>query len=224
VEFHYTDARRFWLLHTLNTALPHLSHLLDTPDVHPEEIYLALASLAGSLSTFSPDADLSNIPRFNFAQLGDVFEHLFARVVSLLSVDAAPVYVEIALERRPDGMFVGRISEPRLANYEFFVVVRSTLPEPVVRERVPQLMKVAGWRTIPDVVRQARHGVRVEIDWSPSNSLPVKPGSCFFRVVREGPIWDDIAKTSTIALHLPADGEWKDVGLSVYAIDPTYLR
>jgi type VI secretion system protein ImpJ len=84
VEFHYTDARRFWLLHTLNAAIPLLSHYLDTPDVHPEEVYLALASLAGSLSTFAPDADLSNIPRFNYGQLGDVFEQLFARVVSLL--------------------------------------------------------------------------------------------------------------------------------------------
>ncbi len=224
VEFHYTDARRFWLLHTLNSAIPLLSHYLATPDVHPEEVYLALASLAGSLSTFAPDADLSSIPRFNFGQLGDVFEQLFARVVSLLSVDAAPAYVEIPLERRPDGMFVGRIPEPRLGNHEFFVVVRSTLAEPVVRERVPQLVKIAGWRTIPDVVRQARHGVRVEIDWAPSTSLPVKPGSCFFRLVREGPIWEDIVKSATIAVYLPADGEWKDVGLSVYAIDPTHLR
>jgi type VI secretion system protein ImpJ len=139
-------------------------------------------------------------------------------------LDAAPAYVEIPLERRPDGMFVGRIPEPRLANHEFFIVVRSTLPEPIVRERVPQLVKIAGWRTIAEVVRQARHGVRAEIDWAPSNSLPVKPGSCFFRLLREGALWDDIAKSCTIAIYLPVDGEWKDVGLSVYAIDPALLR
>src|SRR5579883_164159 len=30
VEFHFTDARSFWLLHTLNATMPLLAHLLDT--------------------------------------------------------------------------------------------------------------------------------------------------------------------------------------------------
>ncbi len=224
VEFHYTDARRFWLLHTLNASIPVLAHLLDSERAHPEEVYLALSSLVGSLGTFAADGAASTVPKYNHAQLGDVFEHLFARVLTLLSVDSAPAYGEIPLERRPDGMFVGKITEPRLANHEFFVAVRTSMPEPVVRERVPQLLKVAGWRHIAEVVRQARHGVRAEVEWSPSSSLPLKPGTCFFRLVREGPLWEEIAKSSTLAVYVPNDGEWKDVWLSVYALDPTYLR
>jgi type VI secretion system protein ImpJ len=224
VEFHYTDARRFWLLHTLSASIPVLAHLLDTDRAHPEEVYLGLASLVGALGTFAADGAESSVPKYNHAQLGDVFEQLFARAISLLRVDAAPAYVEIPLERRPDGMFVGRIPEPRLANHEFFVAVRSTMPEPVVRERVPQLLKVAGWRHITEVVRQARHGVRSEVEWTPSSSLPVKPGICFFRLLREGPFWEEIAKSSTLAVYVPNDGEWKDVWFSVYAIDPAYLR
>ncbi len=224
VEFHFTDARRFWLLHTLNTSIPALAHLLDSESAHPEEVYLALAGLAGALCTFAADADPSSIPKFNFAQLGDVFEVLFARVLALLSVDSAPVFTEIPLERRPDGMFVGKFPEPRLGNQEFFVAVRSSLPEPIVRDRVPQLMKIAGWRQIAEVVKQARHGVRVAVEWTPSSSLPVKPGLCFFRVQREGAFWEEIAQSSTIALFLPNDADWKEVWLSVYAIDPNYLK
>jgi type VI secretion system protein ImpJ len=62
IEFHFTDARRFWLLHTLNAAMPVLSHLLDSPRVHPEDVYLQLASLVGQLCTFAPDADPATIP------------------------------------------------------------------------------------------------------------------------------------------------------------------
>jgi type VI secretion system protein ImpJ len=224
VEFHYTDARRFWLLHTLNSSIPVLSHLLDAESAHPEEVYLALAGLMGALCTFAADADPASIPKFNFAQLGNVFEVLFARVLALVSVDSAPVFTEIPLERRPDGMFVGKFPEPRLGNHEFFVAVRSALPEPVVRERVPQLMKVAGWRHIAEVVKQARHGVRAEIEWTPSSSLPVKPGLCFFRLKREGNFWEEVASSGTIALYMPNDADWKEVWLSVYAIDPTYLQ
>jgi type VI secretion system protein ImpJ len=224
IEFHFTDARRFWLLHTLNAAIPVLSHLLDTQRAHPEEVYVALASLVGQLGTFAPDSDPATIPRFNYTEIGEVFEHLFARVLSLLALDSTPIYTEIAVERRQDGMFVGRIPEPRLVNNAFFVAAKSGLPESIVRERIPQLLKVAGWNHIYEVVKQARHGVRVDAEWNPSSSLPLKPGLCFFRLRQEGAFWEEITKSLTVALYLPVDAEWKDTELAVYAIDPEYLR
>lgn len=224
IEFHFTDARRFWLLHTLNTSIPVLTHYLDVERVHPEEVYLALSSLVGALGTFAADGDVTSAPKFNYAELGDVFEHLFARVLALLSVDASPAYTEIPLERRPDGMFVGKIPEPRLVSHEFFVAVQSTMPEALVRERVPALLKIAGWKHISDVVRQARHGVRTEVEFYPSSSLPLKPGLCFFRVQREGQFWEEVAKSRTMALYVPNDADWKDVWVRVYAVDPAYLR
>ncbi len=224
IEFHYTDARRFWLLHTLSGAIPALSHFLDAEPVHPEEVYLALASLVGQLATFSVETDLSIIPRFDYGRLGDVFEPLFARTLSLVSVDSAPVYTEIPLQRRSDGMFVGKLPEARLANQEFFIAVKGSLPEATVRERIPQLLKVADWKHIVEVVKQARHGVRAEVDWNPSSSLPLKPGVCFFRLRREGAFWEEIAKSGTLALYLPSDADWKDAWLGAYAVDPTYLR
>lgn len=223
IEFHYTDARRFWLLHTISGTIPVLSHLLDSDRAHPEEVYLALARLIGQLSVFAPE-DISSVPSFDYGRLGEVFEFLFARALALLTVDTAPAYTEIPLQRRPDGMFVGKLPEPRLANHEFFVAVRSALPEPNVRERIPQLLKVADWKHILDVVKQARHGVRAEVDWNPSSTLPLKPGLCFFRLRREGPFWEEIAKSSTLALYLPSDSEWKDAGINVYAVDPAQLR
>jgi type VI secretion system protein ImpJ len=223
IEFHFADARRFWLLHTLNASMPLLSHLLDAKG-HPEEVYIALAGLAGQLSTFAPDADPTTLPRFNYHELGEVFEHLFARVLSLLAVDSVPTYAEIPLERRQDGMFVGKIQEPRLVNNEFFIAVKSSLPEQIVRERIPQLLKVGAWTHIFEVVKQARHGVRVEVEWNPSSSLPIKPGLCFFRLRREGPFWEEIARSGTLALYIPLDADWRDTLLYAYAVSPEYLR
>jgi predicted component of type VI protein secretion system len=86
------------------------------------------------------------------------------------------------------------------------------------------LLKVADWKHIVEVVKQARHGVRAEVEWNPSSSLPLKPGVCFFRLRREGPFWEEIAKSGTLALYLPSDADWKDAWLGAYAVDPTYLR
>jgi type VI secretion system protein ImpJ len=224
IEFHSTDARKFWLLHSLNGALPVLTHLLDSPRVHPEEAYVALASLAGQLCTFDPEADPLALPKFNYLDLGDTFEVLFARVLSLLSGGIEQRYTEIPLEHRPDGMFIGRLPDAKVAAHELFVALRAPIAEALVRERVPAVMKVASWNQIYEVVKQARHGVRVEIEWQPSGALPIMPGTCFFRVQKRGSYWDDIAKTQSLALYLPNEKDWAGTALNVYAVDPQFLR
>ena len=224
VEFHSSDARKFWLLHTLNGALPALSHAVDSGRHHPEEIYLALTALAGQLCTFAVDADPLSLPKFNYLELGLVFEELFARVLSLLSGGIEQAYVEIPLEHRQDGMFIGKVPEPSLFSYEFFVAVQSKLSEALVRERVPAVLKMASWNQVYEVVKQARHGVRMEIEWNPSGALPLRPGQCMFRVRREGPFWDDIVKSSSLALYLPVDADWSGTTMSLFAVNPTQLR
>jgi type VI secretion system protein ImpJ len=224
VDLHMTDTRRFWLLHTLNGVIPALTHLLDTPRAHPEEAYLVLATLIGQLCSFAVDADPMSLPKFRYLELGDTFETMFARVLLLLSGSIEQPYTEIALEHRSDGMFIGKIPDPKLVANEFFVAVKGSLAESAIRERIPQVMKMAGWNQIYEVVKHARQGVRVEIEWNPSGALPVKPGVCFFRVRREGALWEEIAKTATLALYVPAEADWHDVALTVYVVDPIYLR
>ncbi|HET9958735.1 MAG TPA: type VI secretion system baseplate subunit TssK, partial [Polyangiaceae bacterium] len=224
VDFHASETRKFWLLHTLNGSIPRLTHLLATPRVHPEEAYVTLAELAGMLCSFSTGIEPTDIPKFNYLELGEVFEALFAIVLRLLPGGIEQPYVEIPLEHRPDGMFIGRIPDPKLVADEFFVAVKSNMADALVRERVPAVLKMAGWNQIFDVVKQARHGVRVEIEWNPVGALPMKPGMCLFRVRRENSYWDEIAKSQTVALYLPVDSDWSNTTLSLYAIEPSKLR
>jgi type VI secretion system protein ImpJ len=223
VEFHSAAAQTFWFLHTLNGAIPRLSHLLETPRAHPEEVYVALVDLVGQLSSFVADSDPMSLPKFNYLELGDVFESLFARAVSMISGDRERPYTEIELERRPDGMYLGKLRDPKLAARELFVAVRANLVEAVVRDRVPAVLKVAAWNQIYNVVKQAVRGVRVEVEWNPSAALPVRPGTCFFRIRREGQFWDEIKTSSSIALYLPSDGDWSGASIAIYAIDAKHL-
>jgi type VI secretion system protein ImpJ len=224
VDFHSAAAQRFWLLHTLSGSIPVLSHLLETQRTHPEEVYLTLASLVGQLSSFAGDADLNQIPKFDYLELGDVFETLFAKVLSLLSEKVDTSYVEIELKQRAeDGMYLGSFTDPALMKRELFVAVRSSQTEAVVRDRAPAVLKVASWNEIYDVVKQARRGVRLAVEWNPSSALPVRPGVCFFRIQKEGTFWDDVQRSATMALSLPDEGEWQGTSLAVYAVDGRYL-
>jgi type VI secretion system protein ImpJ len=224
VELHASELRKFMLLQALSGAVPELNHLLDTSRAHPEEAYVALARLAGTLSCFGADAEPVAIPKFNYTELGETFEALFAIVLRLVSGGTERAYTEIALEHRPDGMFIGRIPDPKLLGQEFFIAVKANMAEALVRERAPAVLKLAGWNHIYDVVKHARTGVKVAVEWSPSGALPLKSGTCFFRVAREGQYWEEVAKTSTVALYLPADGDWAGAEVSLYAADAAALR
>ncbi len=224
VVLHVADTRKFWLLHTLNGAIPGLSHLLETERTHPEEVYAHLTRLVGYLCTFHSDVDPLELPKFNYLALGEVFEPLFAKILSMLPGGIEQAFVEIDLKRREDGMFLGKLPDPDLVTNEFFVAIQSQLDQAVVRQRIPEILRMASWADIENVVRTSVYGVRTEVEWSPSAVLPLRPGVCFFRVRRQGKFWDGIAKTRSIALHLPIDADWRGASISLYAVNPAKLR
>lgn len=222
IEFHTAAAQRFWLLHVLNGAIPGLRHLLDSGRAHPEELYLALLGLAGQLCSFGTGVDPAALPAFDYLGLGSCFEELFARLLVQLAVEIEAPYREVALERRSDGIYLGRLEQQE--GREIFVALRSSASEVLVRERAPQVLKVADWTQIYDVVKQARHALRAEVEWQPSAALPLEPGVCFLRLRKEGPFWRAIERSGTVALYLPRDTEWQGASLSLYTIESKYLR
>ena len=121
-------------------------------------------------------------------------------------------------------MFLGKLPDPSLVTNEFFVAIQSQLDQAVVRQRIPEILRMASWTDIENVVRTSVYGVRTEVEWSPSAVLPLRPGVCFFRVRRQGKFWEGIAKTRSVALHLPVDADWRGASISLYAVNPTKLR
>jgi type VI secretion system protein ImpJ len=222
IDFQASDAAKFWLLNVLNASLPVISHLVDHGTAHPEEAYLALASFIGQLCTFAVDGDPLAVPKYNLLELGDVFEPMFARALVLLQAVIAEKYLEIPLQRREDGMYVGKVEDPRVMQYEFFLASRGTMPEAAMRDRMPRLMKIASWNHIGAILNSAVNGARIEPTYQPPGALPVKPGIVFFKVLRTPEYWPDIASTGTLALYNPPDPAGT-AELTLYAVDPAHL-
>ena len=221
IDFQASDTAKFWLLNALNESIPLFSHLVDHGEAHPEKAYLALAELIGKLCTFAVDGDPTTIPKFNYLSLGEVFEPMFARALSLLNAVIAERFVEIPLQRRDDGMHLGKIEDAPVLRYEFFLAVTGTLPEAEVRDRLPKLAKVASWGQIGALLNSAVNGVRIELEYRPPGALPVRPGMMFFRLQKTADYWPDIQGTGTIALYHPLPRE--ALSLALFAVDPQNL-
>jgi type VI secretion system protein ImpJ len=181
-----------------------------------------LSSLAGQLCSFSCGLDPAALPAFDYLSLGSCFEELFARLLVQVAVEVELPYREVPLEHRSDGIYLGRLEQ--LGDRELFVALSSSASAALVRERAPQVLKVADWTQICDVVKQARHALRVEVEWQPSAALPLEPGTCFLRLRKEGSFWKAIERSGTVALYLPRDAEWAGASLSLYTIDPKLSR
>ena len=72
-HFGATDIARFWLLHTMNTFLPEGRHFLNVPGSHPIAVFDWMLALAGALTTFSRDIDVTDLPAYDHAALGRCF-------------------------------------------------------------------------------------------------------------------------------------------------------
>ena len=222
VEFQASDAAKFWLLNALNLSIPEVSHLVDQGTTHPETAYIALAQLIGELCTFAVDGDPTTIPKFNYLELGDVFEPMFTRAHKLLDAVIAERYVQIPLTKREDGMYLGKIDDPSVLRFEFFLAAQGSVPESQIRDRLPKLSKIASWNHISSILNSAVNGAKLDLEYRPPGALPIKPGVIFFKVIRTPEYWNDIAGTGTIAIYQPM--EPGSMTLALYAVDPANLQ
>ena len=223
VEFQASDAAKFWLLHTINTHIPALAHIVGHGTTHPEDAYLALAALIGQLCTFAVDGDPSAIPAFNFLDLGSCFAPMFQRAQYLLDVVVAEKYVQIPLTKRPDGMYLGQFEDRTVLQYEFFVIATGAgVQEELLRDRIPRLSKIASWTQIQAILNSAVNGAKLELEYRPPGALPLKQGGVYFRLKKTPDFWNDIAGTGSIALYQPLEPDAVD--LQLIAIDPQNLK
>lgn len=221
VEFDAGDVSKMLLLATLNRAIPVFSHFAESEHIHPEEFYVELAALAGELCSFVPDVDPASLPKYSYLNLGDTFEPLIARALSLINTMVDERYVEVPLKRREDGMYLGRVEDPRILRHEFFLAARGTLSEAELHQQLPKLSKIASWGQIGALLNAAVNGARVELEFRPSSALPIRPGVSFFKIQKTPEYWPDIQGTGTIAIYHPLGQE--AVSLSLYAVDPENL-
>lgn len=213
VDFQASDTAKFWMLHTCNSFIPMFSHLVDHGDAHPEDCYMMLGSLIGEFCTFSADGDPTSIPKFNYLELGDVFDPMIDRAVAMIQGVLAENYVIVPLEKREDGMYLGKFEDPKLPRtHELFLEAKGT-DEATLRERLPRLLKIGSWTQIGYILNAAMPGVRVGIEYRPPGAIPVKPGLVYLRVDQAGDYWNDILGSGTIAIYQPIDPQKVDLRL-----------
>lgn len=218
-DFTTSEIAVFWLLHTVNSAVPAMAHYFHSPLVHPENLYLEMAKLVGKLMTFSVQHHPKDIVKYDHDDLYFTFFNLSTVLKELLETVIPSRCVPIPLEKTRETLYVGRVEDERLLKEaEFYLAVRAQMPEAKIIEGVPRVVKVASRDVIDTIIGSALPGVILSHTNPPPAPIPARVGFKYFKLDTIGPYWDGIRGSKVLGVYVP--DEINDEKLEMYAVKP----
>ncbi|HBE82118.1 MAG: type VI secretion system baseplate subunit TssK [Blastocatellia bacterium] len=218
-DFTTSEVAVFWLLHTINSSIPTMSHFFRSPVLHPERLYLEMGELVGKLMTFALESHPKDIVKYDHDDLYFTFYNLSTQLKDLLETVIPSRCVAIPLEKTRDTLYVGRIEDERLLKEAgFYLAVRAQMPESKMIEGVPRVVKIASRDVIDSVIGSALPGVVLTYTNPPPAPIPSRVGFKYFQLDSIGPYWNGITGSKVIAVYVP--NEIPDEKLELYAVKP----
>lgn len=193
-------------------------HRENLAALHPETLYVLCAQLAGELSTFTKERRRGSVfPGYRHVDLRGSFDPVLADLRESLSSVLERSAVEIPLDERKHGVRVGTITDRNLLLGSGFVLaVRSDMPSEALRSTLPRQIKVGPVERIAELVNVALPGIAVRPLPVAPRQLPYRPGTSYFELDKDGPLWKQLSTSGAIALHLA--GEFPSIEFELWAI------
>ena len=205
-DFTAADIPSFWLLYTINSALPEFRHLFEARGGHPEQFFHAMLSLAGALTTFSAKVHPRDFPVYDHDNLGACFTSLDEKLRILLETVVPSNFVSLALKLVQPSIYATSIDrDDYLLNTRLYLAVKAETSQADIIAKVPYLVKIASADLVETLVQQALPGVRLTHVHAPPTAIPMKTGYQYFGLTPGGPSWDSIGKSRNLAAYVPAD-------------------
>ena len=187
-DFTAADIANFWLLYTVNTAFPLFRHLFETRGGHPEELYSAMLSLAGSLTTFSSRVHPRDLPAYDHDNLGGCFSELDEKLRMLLETVVASNVVSLPLKLLKPSIYATALDHDKyLVNTKMYLAISAETSQAEIVGKTPNFVKVCSASHIEHLVRQALPGVPLAYVPQPPGAIPVKLNYQYFALIPDRP-------------------------------------
>lgn len=205
-DFTSADIPRFWLLYTVNAALPVFRHLFETRKGHPEALYSAMLSLAGSLSTFSVKIHPRDLPRYDHDNLGACFTDLDEQLRLLLETVVPSNCISLPLKLVQPSIYATSIdNEKYLQQTRIYLAISADMGQADLIAKTPHLIKVCSADAVEHLVQRALPGVPLAHVLSPPSAIPIKLNCQYFSVSQSGGSWEAVVRARNLAAYVPGD-------------------
>jgi type VI secretion system protein ImpJ len=205
-EFGIADVASFWLLYTINSALPGLRHIYEDRRGHPSELYRAMLALTGALTTFSDSVHPRDLPSYEHDNLSACLTRLDAQLRDLLETVVPATTVSLPMKLVRPSVYAAALDQDKyLAAPQIFLAISVEGRATDVPGRAPHLVKVSAAGQLDTLIRQALPGVTLTYAPNPPSSVAVKLNYHYFLLQKSGPDWDGIGRARNVAAYVPAE-------------------
>ncbi|WP_433735882.1 type VI secretion system baseplate subunit TssK [Pseudomonas putida] len=218
-DFAVADVSLFWLLNALNTYQPVLADFKAFPARHPEQVYLELSKLAGSLLTFSLEHDIEQIRPYHHEQLEKVFPSLLQLISTLLEASLPSRVIALALEQTVANRWQVPLSDGRLCepdSVDFYLSVRCRMPAAQLQQQFPRLCKIGAPDDLDRLVNAALDGVPLQSLSHVPAAIPLRLENQYFALDLSHEKGRAMLASGTCAVYVP--GTLADVKLELFAV------
>ena len=216
-DFSTHEIANFWLLHAVNSGLAPLRHLLASRRRHPEELFLELSRLAGSLCTFALESQPRDLPLYEHQNPGECFEKLDRHIRAHLETIVPTNCISIPLTAAGDYFYEGDVGDTRaLGPARWILGLRADAGEAEIMTRAPQLVKVCSPPFVRELVKRAMPGMALTHLAVPPAAVSARVETQYFNISRNGPCWDHIGKTRQVGVYVP--GEFPNPKVEILAV------
>ncbi len=205
-DFTTADIANFWLLYTVNSNIPVLSHLLQGQRCHPQELFATLTNLGAALTTFSTTIRPRDLPLYDHTDLGKVFADLDKKLRILLETVVPSNVVALPLKPVSGTVYATAIDQDKyLANTRMYLSIAADAPDDAIIRQVPRLVKICSATHIDLLVKNALAGVQLTYLPTPPSAIPIKVKHQYFSLNQAGAAWETIGRSRNFAAYVPAD-------------------
>jgi type VI secretion system protein ImpJ len=205
-DFTATDVANFWLLYTINSCFPAFRHIFETKAGHPEALYAAMLSLAGSLTTFSLKIHPRDLPNYDHDDLGACFTDLDEKLRLLLETVVPSNVISLPLKLIQNSIYATSLDNDKyLVNTKMYLAVSAETSQGELIGKAPSLIKVCSASHIEHLVRQALPGVPLAHVIAPPSAIPVKLNYQYFSLNQSGLAWEAVGRARNLAAYVPGD-------------------
>ncbi len=205
-DYSTREIASFWLLHSVNAAIPPLEHLLVAKRGHPEELFVEMSRLAGALCTFALDSHPRDLPAYDHQNLTECFERLERHIRLHLETIVPTNCISIPLRAAGNYYWEGEVTDQRcLGRSRWVFAIHADMGEAELMARTPQLIKVCTPPFVRELVKRALPGLTLTHLPVPPPAISARVETQYFGVSRSGPCWDHMIKAHEIGVYVPGE-------------------
>ena len=215
------DPACFMALLVMNRYSQQIQHLLETQTVMPWQVYGMLRQLAGELSTFSTQYNLSgdvndaSLPAYEHENMMCCFRETTSVIHDLMkNIIAGPDYAAVLLF---DGTYYcANIKDcDTRDNNSYYLRVSMHGETDEIIDCMHTRAKLSSREHLPLLLAHSLPGLVLEYDNSPPSNLPRSADSLYFRLQTCGDNWDAVKKGLNTAIYFDSPPENIKINLMV---------